>query len=197
MEIKDKIKKIIDDAKAVMDNDKTGGWLKDAHIVVVEEKANWLCDKLPEADRDIVMMGVWLHDIIHFIDLENRDIHAELGAEYARNVMQEEGFSAEVTDKVVEAVRAHSCKDVMPQSLEAKILATADAMSHFAPEYYLGIAMDGAVGKKGIDAYFRWARNKLNKDFNGGKIFFDFAKREVEEDYKKIKAFLDMGDKHE
>jgi len=48
----------------------------------------------------------------------------------------EQKFDPVRIEKVVEACRSHSVKKVVPKTLEAKMLATADAMSHFYYGFY-------------------------------------------------------------
>lgn len=168
-------------------------WFFDTHTSKVAAKAEWLLKRLPEANPEIVMAAVWLHDIYYLVDLSKEEQHAALGAHEARKLLPQYGFSEEIIEGVAHAIRAHSCKDVIPETLEAKILATADAMSHFTPEFYLSIAMFGqAEGNQNMSQYFAWAKNKLERDFNSGKILFDFAKEAVAEDYAKIKAFFSI-----
>lgn len=38
-------------------------WFLPHHLKVVEKYANWLCDLKPDADRDVVALGVWFHDL--------------------------------------------------------------------------------------------------------------------------------------
>ena len=136
----------IDDVKELivdMSENADMKWLFDTHTIKVAEKAEWLLKKLPEANRDVVMLSVWLHDIYYLIDMSREEEHAALGADEAVKILKEKGFSNEVVKGVEHAIRAHSCKNVKPETVEAKILATADAMSHFTPEFYLSIAMFG------------------------------------------------------
>lgn len=168
-------------------------WLFKDHIEVVAEQAQWLLDKLPEADRTIVMLSVWLHDIYYFIDLSRADEHAELGAVEADRLLKNAGFDERIIKGVVHAVAAHGVKKNRPQTVDAKILATADAMSHFTNRFFLSLAF----GKEGsdVDHFIEFGLKKLDRDMNGDKMFFDFAKEKVRPDYEKIKAFFEMGRK--
>lgn len=58
----------------------------------VERFSNLLCYKFPEADRDIVVLGVWFHDIGR---LRGHDEgHDVYGAEEAKRVLGSEGISS-------------------------------------------------------------------------------------------------------
>lgn len=171
-------------------------WFFDNHLLLVEKWAKWLLSRLPEADGTVVMAAVWLHDIYYFIDLEREKEHAQLGALEAEKILKDRGFDATVIADVSHAIRAHSCRDIMPETVEAKIFASADAMSHFSPQFYFSLAMYGQKGSganKNLKEFLEFARGKLEKDMNGGKIFFDFAREAVRADYEKCKSFFEMG----
>lgn len=72
-------------------------------------------------------------------------------------------------------ILTHSCNKDIPDTLEGKILASADAMSHYSSDFYLQIAV---TGKRNLKDFKKWTLEKLDRDFNK-KIFFDFAKDEV------------------
>lgn len=55
-------------------------WFYETHTKKVAEKAEWLLTKLPDANKEIVMLSVWLHDIYYLIDISKEKEHAVLGA---------------------------------------------------------------------------------------------------------------------
>lgn len=70
--------------------------------------------------------------------------------------------------------------------MEGKILASADAMSHYNNDFYLAIAV---TGERNLIEYKKWALKKLDKDYNK-KIFFDFAKKMISKRHKILKELL-------
>jgi len=176
-------KEIIKEAK---NSKHIGSWFLPQHLMEVERFANLLCDKYPQADRDIVGLGVWFHDIgrLRGYDAE----HDVYGAEEVRKTLSQEDFPLEKIEKVYEVCRSHRCKDVQPESLEAKILATADAMSHFIHAFYFRL-FQYYQSKMTFDEIKALARKKLERDFNT-KLFFEEAKDEVREKYEAIKLVL-------
>lgn len=187
---KEKILAIQDEAKKIIASNKDFAWLVGVHLEKVKGNAEWLLERLPEADRDVVMLGVWLHDVIYFIDFSKQDKHAELGADLAMEMMRKVDMPEDIVDKVDDMIRNHSCKGTMPRFLEGKILATADAMSHFSPDFFLSLAIYDHSWV--VSKFKKFALDKLERDFNGNKIFFDFAKEKVTENYHKLKAFFEM-----
>lgn len=168
-------------------------WFWETHIEHVERYALWLMDRIPNANQEVVLLSVWLHDIIDIVNPEKRHEHAKYGAEFAEVFLTEQGITSEIIVQVAHSIRCHSCKDELPQTVEGKILATADAMSHMDPEFYLGIALYDY--DKGVNEFADFMCRKLDKHLQGRKIFFDFAQTTMQERYEKIKAFVDLMNK--
>jgi len=166
---------------------KVDDWFYDAHLLAVEDFALKLLDKLPEADKNITMLGVWLHDIQRVRGLEGDHVYA--GAAEAEKLLQELGYNQEIIQKVKKIIQTHRCNsDELPDSVEGKILASADAMSHYTNDFYLHIA---CRGKRTPENFKAWVLEKLDRDFNK-KISFDFARDMVRERHQTIYNFVTL-----
>jgi len=135
----------------------------DKHVMVVEKFAKQLCQLYPQANKDVVLLSVWFHDIGR-ADGHNKD-HDVYGAEYARKLLNKKDYNKKIIDLVYEACKSHCCKKYKPQSLEAKILATADALSHYSNGFYLLI--------------FHYWSQKMDYNEARNKLI-----RKIEKDYK-------------
>jgi putative nucleotidyltransferase with HDIG domain len=175
--------KVIKEAK---ESTQIDDWFLSQHLMEVERFANLLCDKYPDADRDVVGLGVWYHDIGR---LRGQDEgHDVYGADEAKKVLGKEGFAPDKIERVYEVCRSHRCKDIKPESLEAKILATADAMSHFTHSFYFRLFQfykDELAFEEIKDKVLQ----KLERDFND-KIAFDEGREEVRTQYEAMKLVL-------
>jgi HD superfamily phosphodiesterase len=161
------------------------GWFYDCHLVEVEKSAFSLLEKIPKADKEIAMLGVWLHDLQRVRKIEGD--HANIGAIEAEKVMRQYGYGNGIIGRVKEIILEHCCeRGQAPKTLEGKILATADAMSHFLSNFYLTIAI---TGQRDLPSFKKWAREKIERDYNK-KIFFPFARKAVAKRYKILKEFL-------
>ncbi len=161
-------------------------WFYDKHLLAVEKYANFLLKKLPQADKEIVMLGVWLHDSQRFRGIKGD--HQKMGAAEAKKIMLEYSYPTEMIEKVQGIILTHSCHGQMPKTLEGKILATADAMAHYANDFYLQIAV---TGQRSLADFKLWALEKLNNDFNK-KIFWPFARKEIREKHVVLMKLLTM-----
>lgn len=162
-------------------------WFYNTHLLGVEKFAEELLRKLPKANKEIVMLGVWLHDLQRIRILKGE--HAKIGAIEAEKIMRQFKYSEKIIKHVRKIILAHSCNaKLMPKTIEGKILASADAMSHCINDFYLIIAI---TGQRDIIDFKKWALEKLDRDYNK-KIFFDFAKKMIEKRYKILKEVFTM-----
>ncbi len=167
-DIRKQIVKIINNSK-IFDP-----WFLEEHFLVVEKFAKQLCRLYPKANKDVVLLGVWFHDIGKANGkIKNHDIE---GANYANKYLSKLDFDKRTIKLVYDVCKSHSCKRFKPQSMEAKILATADAMSHYSGGFYLRLI------HKWHDLEYHDAREKLlkkiGKDYKD-KLFFKEAKQAI------------------
>lgn len=130
------------------------------HIGEVERWARIMLDQHPEADREVALLGVWLHDIGVAIKGGNDDHSVRSEAE-ARKFLSTLGLSSSKIEKVAHCVRAHRCKDVKPETIEAKIVAAADSASHLTDYVYILFTQKGDK---------RLAEEKLERDYRDVKL---------------------------
>lgn len=105
------------------------------HIPSVVRLSKKLTKSHPEADKNIVILGAWLHDSGHIWDGDgsypNVQDHAVTGEKKAREILENFGVDELIIEKVSHIVRSHRNRDVAPQTIEAKIVAAADSAAHF------------------------------------------------------------------
>lgn len=106
------------------------------HVAEAEKWANKVLQKYPEADKEVVLLSIWLHDIGQALGEENED-HAVKSEVEARCFLSKLGLAPEEIEKVAHCVRTHRCKDVQPETLEARILAAVDSASHMTDICYI------------------------------------------------------------
>jgi hypothetical protein len=149
-----------------------------SHVPEVERWAKYLLDRYPQADREATLLSVWFHDIGHY-PLDGED-HAVKGEGFAKLFLENHYYPAERKEIVMHAVRAHRCRDVMPSTIEAKILAWADSASHMTDNIYLEMAKREGPEK---------AAEKLERDWRDLGLFPD-EKAELEKFYSRWKRLL-------
>ncbi|KKQ45903.1 MAG: hypothetical protein US63_C0009G0014 [Candidatus Moranbacteria bacterium GW2011_GWC2_37_8] len=135
------------------------------------------------ADLEVVWLAAMLHDIARLEDLEPHD---EIGSEKAYKILIERRFNLELAKEVSSTILTHRCKKYAPETLEQKIIATADAMAHFIPPFYFWI---GKYSNKSFEEVLEKNRNKLERDFNE-KIFFEEERKLVAIHYEILKKWF-------
>jgi hypothetical protein len=154
-------------------------WFVSEHILEVEKHANWLCDLYPQANRDAVGLAVWFHDIGRLEGID--DGHDQYGATEAQKVLFTNHFPQDTINLVTAACAAHRAEELKPVTIEAKILATADAMSHFIHSFYVRIIESRRKSNEFHQA-LALIKLKLDRDFNE-KISLPEAKAKIEPIY--------------
>ena len=101
------------------------------HIVAVVNNAKILAGKYG-ADKEIVMIAAWLHDIASITDHSLYELHHIHGAEMAYSILKRYGYDDEKISLVQKCIRNHrgsiSSEKISPEEL---CVADADAISHF------------------------------------------------------------------
>lgn len=153
------------------------------HLKPVIDYSKELAKKY-KANLEIIWLSATLHDIARLDDLEPHD---EIGSEKAYNILLKEGFNKEIAGKVKNTILTHRCRQHKPQTLEQKILATADAISHFKKPFYLWFSYVSAMPFK---EQIRGGFTKIEKDYNE-KIFFEEEREFVRKEYEVLKGWFE------
>ena len=105
-------------------------WFVAYHLELVERIALELLDKYPEADRDIVLVMVWMHDYGKILDFDNQySTTLSEGPE----VLVRFGFELVFANRVIEYVEMIDKKmevDLRDAPIEVRIVSSADGASH-------------------------------------------------------------------
>ncbi|MBT3249330.1 MAG: HD domain-containing protein [Candidatus Pacebacteria bacterium] len=171
----------------IKNSSKCHPWFWDEHVAVVEKIALKILETQAQANKEIVLLSVWFHDLGRAYG-HNKD-HDVWGAEFAKKYLTEKGFEAEIVMGVYNACLSHRVTEVKPESVEAKILATADAMSHFEEGFYLRIFFAWSKRMSNYQEMKNKLMKKIERDYHQ-KIFFDESKEAIRPMYEAWKIVL-------
>lgn len=179
----DEIKEYVEEKFRKSDLDFCGvEWFYKYHIEVVYNIALKLAKKYG-ADEIVVGLAALLHDIGIQID---HDKHDEVGAEEAKKVLMKRGYPKDVAERVADCIRSHMCRASKPETLEAKIICTADALCKFkTPFFFVKFATDKKHEPEGV---IELMKNRIEKEWN--KIFFKDEKESARKEYETLKNML-------
>lgn len=153
-----------------------------SHVPEVEKWAKYMLKKYPQADEEVVLLAVWLHDLGHYPIPTNID-HAIRSEERAREFLEKEDYPKDKIDRVLHCVRAHRCRDVMPDFFEAKIIACIDSASHMTDFMYFDMAKNDKQNNREFKVYA-----KIERDYRDLAAFPEIQNelKELYESWKKL-----------
>ena len=151
------------------------------HVPEVEKWAEFMLKKYPGANREVVLLAVWLHDIGHYPI--NEIDHAIKSESFSREFLTQEKMSPEIIQQVAHCIRSHRCRDVLPATIEAKIVAFCDSASHMTDSIYLDM-----FKSKTADEKYK-VFEKIDRDFRD-LSYFPEIKEQMKELYDSWKELL-------
>jgi HD superfamily phosphodiesterase len=165
--------------------DKEFFWL--AHIKSVVKYAGILADDY-DCDKEIVLISAWLHDIRKING--QRELHHVYGADDAEKFLLGWGYDKEKVVKVKYCILTHSSdKNYPPENIEAKIVASADSLSHFDN---LPLMINKAYHITTPDKVNGWVLDKYARSF---EKMMPEAMKLIEQRYAAIKLLLSEDNK--
>lgn len=155
------------------------------HVLLVVKYAKDLAAVYGENPDDIELAAL-LHDIGR-ANLKDDAGHHIKGADISERILLQNGYSDDIVKEIKLAVLRHCAIDgFCPQTIFEKIIANADAMSHFdiVPLFFYWRTKDLSYPE-----LVKWLSAKLERDWNG-KITLPEARRMVEQKYHAAKLLL-------
>lgn len=161
------------------------------HISLVSDHALRLADIYTEADKEVVELAALLHDIAR-IRYENKD-HEIKALPEIEKILTDLSCPIEKIDAVKHCALTHrGKKENQPETIEAKIIANADAMAHFDSALRF-FHKEGSRGKDYEDT-LEFVSNKLQRDWDN-KLTLPEAREMVKDKYDAIKLLLGSAKK--
>jgi len=178
-------KKVIEIAKESYDNEDYK-----YHILPVVKNSLLLAKKL-NADAEVVEVTAYLHDIGRAIKREKfvkENEHHITGAEETKKILKNLKCDEEFIKKVEHCVLTHrGRKGPKPESLEAEIIACADAMAHF--DTFLDLFTFFLKSTNSFEDAIIEIEQKIDRNWNK-KLTLPEAKEIVREKYEAIILLL-------
>jgi uncharacterized protein len=160
------------------------------HILVMHDCALLLAEHYG-ADREIVELAAFLHDIAAVRDFSSLPRHPERGAELAADLLAQHGYPAERIERVAQCIRAHSTpQDPAEVPVEVVCISHADAMAQIArPVYWLWYAF--TVRKLGYEQGRQWYRERVESHW---QTLDAPAKEALEAHHRLVRALLQVSE---
>jgi len=169
-------------------------WFYNLHQKEVVYYAEKLLNIYKKADRRIVVISCWLHDIAHYCAKDAKEIlavkanHHIDGANISEKFLKNYKISPEEIKKIKNCILCHrNKKPFIPRTIEEKIVTVADTMSHFGSIFYFTYFK--FYPKHTLEQMVVDDLNKLKRDYRDIKIL-PKAQKLVDREYKMIKKLL-------
>ena len=135
------------------------------HIVAVVKNAEILAGKYG-ADKEVVMIAAWLHDIASITDYSLYELHHVHGAKMAFDILKKYDYDSQKIYLVQECIRNHRGSiNLTKGTLEELCVADADAISHFDSVPSL-LYLAYVERKMDIEQGAQFVRKKLERSYN-------------------------------
>jgi putative nucleotidyltransferase with HDIG domain len=161
-------------------------WAYENHVLFVADYAEELAKK-HSANVEFVVAGALLHDVADAVMDRDNPEHEAKSLKIAEQVLHESGFDEKETNEIVyEIIEPHSCRERLPETIEGRVVATADGASHFLTEFYAYFCWKHYGPEDNFSVFKDWVNKKIEKDFTK-KIFFEEVKKEILPKYEALK----------
>jgi uncharacterized protein len=156
------------------------------HIIPVVAFSKKLGDKF-EADLEVLELSALLHDYASILDRKFDKEHHIESAKKAREILTELSFPEDKINHVVDCIESHrgSIKQEH-KTIESKILASADAMSHISEPVSMMHLAFRVLDNKVVEGA-SWLREKIKRSW---EKTMPEGQEMIKEDYEKIVRML-------
>jgi len=156
------------------------------HIEAVVKNSELLAEKYG-ADKEVVMIAAWLHDVASITDYELYEMHHIHGAEMAYDILMGFDYDEAKISLVQACIRNHrGSVSTDKTSIEELCVADADAISHFDSVPSL-LYLAYVERKMGIEEGVQFVKGKLERSFR--KLSSD-SKEYYKEKYQQVMGTL-------
>ena len=165
-------------------------WFYSGHVEVVVDYVEEISLKVG-ADVEIASLAAIFHDVARVNGVNDDPQLMEDSLDIMRGFLMKYNYPDDSTSHVEEIIRAHSCRGgAVPDSLEGKVMVTADALAHLMTDFYFILPFRGwwNAGKT-FDDYKNWISEKVERDFST-KICFDEYKELARDKYEALKVIF-------
>ncbi len=158
----------------------------DQHILIVKEYACRLAELLG-ADREIVEISAYLHDISAVRDISTINRHSDLGAEIAESILMEKSYDPYNIKLIKQVIKSHSKPIKIGEgNLEEVCISNADAVSQIVnPSYWLYFAF--SIRKLSYAEGISWYNGRVEENYDG---LIDIARNMIRDKYSSVKNII-------
>jgi hypothetical protein len=109
-------------------------WYVQHHLVIVEQISLALCDIYPNADREVVLLLVWMHDYGKITRQSTTEASVN-----GTSFLVDHGVRPALAQSIINSIETIDRKDVnelMAATIEIQILSSADGAAHMVGPFF-------------------------------------------------------------
>lgn len=154
------------------------------HILIVSEYAKRLANLL-NADREVVEISAFLHDISAIQDFNTLSRHPAAGSEIAEGFLKKLSYDSNKIDSVKQCILTHSAPVQIGQGLiEEVCVSNADAISQIVnPAYWLYYIF--SIRKFSFEEGLEWYSKRIDSNWN---MLIEQARDMISDKYYQVKS---------
>ncbi|MBI4709230.1 MAG: HD domain-containing protein [Candidatus Portnoybacteria bacterium] len=189
--------KIVKESQSILEGlaKKNGwSWFINMHQKEVIKYASRLLKIYKKADRKIVLISCWLHDIAHLYAKDGEEItmvkkdHHINSAKIAEQILKKYNIEEKEIDRIKNCILRHRNAGLhKARSLEEKVVAVADTLSHFGSIFYFTYFKFHP--HRSLERMVKDDLAKLERDWRDLQLL-PGARELVEAEYKVLKRLL-------
>lgn len=159
-------------------------WIFPQHLNIMIKEALKMCDKY-DGDKEICSLAILIHDVglVYGRTSASPEGHEDRSINYAKEMLLKHKYDKDIINQVIRCI-AVTNSEVIPITINEKIVRTADALSKFNSCHFIA----KAAYSKGIDEYLDWMHKKLRISYD--KICFDDELKECETAYNYLMSVV-------
>jgi HD superfamily phosphodiesterase len=176
-------------------------WFYNIHQKEVIKFAHKLLEKYKEANKQIVLIACWLHDIAHYYAKDDKEIlrlkkkHHLNGARIAGELLKNYDIDQKEIEQIKSCVLRHrNHEPYQAETLEEKIVVAADTLSHFGSIFYFTYFKFHPTHS--LERMVKDDLAKTARDWRDLQVLPE-AREMVETEYKTIRKLLENYNRKE
>lgn len=161
-------------------------WFYNGHVRLVAKYAEEISEKV-KANTEIAILASLFHDIARTWNVNDDPALMDESLIKAEEIMQKYNYTNDEINQVKQAILSHGCHEKAPETIEGKVMATADALAHLLSDFYFILPFYGWLkAANTFDGYRSWLLAKIERDMHK-KIFFEEYKKIAQPKYEALK----------